>query len=174
LRASSIASSMTFFVRGESVISLGEVVESPRPMMNSTAVRTFESSTPSESRTRARNAFALADEPKEQVLRSDVVVVETDGLVLGKREHPLRAVIEAIEGSHPKALARPYIAVAGIIGSDYTFGYGRVTALRITLSMCARRDEQTTTAAPFPVDGHDWTRSTSPACTRLSVRRPLH
>ena len=36
------------------------------------------------------------------MLRSDVVVVETDGLVLGKREHSLRAVVEAVEWTHLK------------------------------------------------------------------------
>jgi hypothetical protein len=36
------------------------------------------------------------------MLRTDVVVVETDGLVLGKREHSLRAVIEAVERTHLK------------------------------------------------------------------------
>ena len=49
-----------------------------------------------------RDAFALADEPEEEVLRSDVVVVETDGLVLGKCQHSLRAVVEAIERTHLK------------------------------------------------------------------------
>jgi hypothetical protein len=66
LRASSIASSMTFFVRGESVISLGEVVESPRPMMNSTAVRTLESSTPSESSTRAATPSPSRTRPRSR------------------------------------------------------------------------------------------------------------
>jgi hypothetical protein len=46
------------------------------------------------------NALALTNQTEEEVLRSDVVVVETDGLVLGKREDSFRAVVEAIEWSH--------------------------------------------------------------------------
>jgi hypothetical protein len=93
---------MTFLVRGESVISLGDVVESPRPMMNSTAVRTFESSTPRESRTRA------AHQTEEEMLRSYVVMVETDRLVLGKREDSLGAVVEAVKRSHLLRLLKVY------------------------------------------------------------------
>ena len=55
-----------------------------------------------------RDAFALADQPEEEVLRSDVVVVETDGLVLGKREHSLRAVVEAVERTHLKLFYHVY------------------------------------------------------------------
>jgi len=93
---------MTFFVRRRKRDLLGDVVESPRPMMNSTAVRTFESSTPSESRTRSGDALALAHETQEQVLRADVVVVEADRLVLGKCQDSLRPVVEAVERTHLK------------------------------------------------------------------------
>jgi len=42
------------------------------------------------------------------MLRSDVVVVETDGLVLGKREDSLRAVVKAVERSHLLRLLKVY------------------------------------------------------------------
>src|SRR6266511_532314 len=35
------------------------------------------------------NALALADEPEEQMLRPDVVVVEADGLILRELDHLL-------------------------------------------------------------------------------------
>ena len=66
LRASSIASSMTFFVRGESVISLGEVVALPRPIVNSTAVRTLLSSIPSESSARAATPSPSRTSPRSR------------------------------------------------------------------------------------------------------------
>src|SRR5206468_1704299 len=44
-----------------------------------------------------RDALALAHETEQQMLGTDVVVVETDRLVLSKCEDALRAVVEAIE-----------------------------------------------------------------------------
>src|SRR3989442_1318901 len=48
----------------------------------------------------SRDAFALTHQPEQQVLGPDVVVVEADGLVLGERKDPLRAVVESIKWSH--------------------------------------------------------------------------
>src|SRR5688572_8198054 len=45
-------------------------------------------------------AIAFADEPEQQVLGSDVVVVEANGLVLPEREDALRPDVEAVERSH--------------------------------------------------------------------------
>src|SRR5690349_7493202 len=44
----------------------------------------------------SRHALALADETQQEVLRSYVVVVETDRLVLGEREYALGAVVKAV------------------------------------------------------------------------------
>ncbi len=46
------------------------------------------------------DALAFADQPEQEVLDPDVVVVEANCLVLGEGEHALGAVVEAIEGSH--------------------------------------------------------------------------
>ena len=48
----------------------------------------------------SRDALAFAHEAEEEMLRPDLLVVETDGLVLGEREHALRAVVEPIERAH--------------------------------------------------------------------------
>jgi len=48
----------------------------------------------------SRDAFALTHQTEQQVLGPDVVVVEADGLVLGERKDPLRAVVESIKWSH--------------------------------------------------------------------------
>src|SRR5205814_1022743 len=52
--------------------------------------------------------LALADEAEKKVLRSDVIVVETDCLILGKREDSLGAVVKAVERSHLSRLLRVY------------------------------------------------------------------
>ena len=44
--------------------------------------------------------FAFADESQQEMLDAYVVMVETDRLVLRQGEDALRAVIEAVEGSH--------------------------------------------------------------------------
>lgn len=46
------------------------------------------------------HTLAFAYQSQQQVLRPDVVVIETDGLVLRESEHALGAVVEAIEGPH--------------------------------------------------------------------------
>src|SRR5438067_13091433 len=46
------------------------------------------------------HTVSLADEPEEEMFDPYVVVVETDRLVLREGEHALRAVVEAVEGSH--------------------------------------------------------------------------
>ena len=66
------------------------------------------------------DTLAFAHQTEEEVLRSDVVVVETDGLVLGKREHSLRAVVKAVERSHLLRLLKVYRRNLAS-GSDYTF-----------------------------------------------------
>ena len=48
-----------------------------------------------------RDALALPDEPEQQVLGADVVVVEPLRLVLRKRQHLARAVRELVEAIHP-------------------------------------------------------------------------
>jgi len=52
------------------------------------------------------HSLALAHEAQQEVLRPYVVVVETDGLVLGKREDALSAVVEAVKRSHLSRLLR--------------------------------------------------------------------
>src|SRR5207302_5133625 len=60
------------------------------------------------------DALALADQAEQEVLRPDVVVVEADRLVLGEREDPLGAVVEAIERTHERAEATaPRLALDG-------------------------------------------------------------
>ena len=67
-------------------------------MMNSTAVRTFDSSTFMFSRTRG-GALALADEAEQQMLGPDVVVVEALGLIL-REVRPSAQVGELVESVH--------------------------------------------------------------------------
>src|SRR2546425_6268888 len=55
-----------------------------------------------------RYPFALTHETEKEVLRSDVVVVETDRLVLGEREDSLGAVVEAVKRSHKSRLLKVY------------------------------------------------------------------
>ena len=76
---------------------------SPRPMMNSTAVRTLESSTFMFSRTRAATPSPSRHQPEQQVLGADVVVVEALRLVLGKGQYlacPVRELVEAVHVAH--------------------------------------------------------------------------
>ncbi len=54
------------------------------------------------------DTLAFAHQTEEEVLRSYVVVVETDGLVLGKREDSLCAVVKAVERSHLLRLLKVY------------------------------------------------------------------
>src|SRR5205807_2728942 len=54
------------------------------------------------------DTLAFAHQAEEEMLRSDVVVVETDGLVLGKCEDSLRAVVKAVERSHLLRLLKVY------------------------------------------------------------------
>jgi hypothetical protein len=46
------------------------------------------------------DTFTLVDQPQEDVLGADVVVVEHPGLFLGQDNHPPRAVGEPFEHSH--------------------------------------------------------------------------
>ena len=50
------------------------------------------------------DALALADEPEQQVLRADVVVVEPLRLVLRERQDLARAIRELVEAIHPVEL----------------------------------------------------------------------
>src|SRR5437868_12321836 len=58
-----------------------------------------------------RDALALTREPEQEVLGPDVVVVEPDGFVLGKGQHPLRPIVEPVERSHQKACSMDAEAV---------------------------------------------------------------
>src|SRR5207245_9426192 len=55
-----------------------------------------------------RDTLAFAHQSEKKVFRSYVVVVETDGLVLGKREDSLGAVVKAVERSHLLRLLKVY------------------------------------------------------------------
>src|SRR5439155_415399 len=55
-----------------------------------------------------RDTLALAHQTEKKVFRSYVVVVETDRLILGKREDSLGAVVKAIERSHLLRLLKVY------------------------------------------------------------------
>ena len=48
------------------------------------------------------DGVAVAEQRREEMLRSDVVVVVPDGFVLGEREHAFRVFVEAIEALHPR------------------------------------------------------------------------
>ena len=73
---------------------------SPRPMMNSTAVRTLDSSTFMFSSTRAATPSPSRTSPGRQVLGADVVMVEALGLVLRQGEDLSRSVCELVESVH--------------------------------------------------------------------------
>src|SRR5207247_2102048 len=93
------------------------------------------------------DALALADQTQQQMLGADVVVVKADSLVLGEREHSLRAVIEAVERTHLKLFWTVYRCrhhLVPIIRSETG-----ATAFGTTF-MCAQRDEQTRTAVAAP------------------------
>src|SRR5438477_397546 len=57
---------------------------------------------------RGSPTFAVAHQTEKKVFRSYVVVVETDRLILGKREDSLGAVVKAIERSHLLRLLKVY------------------------------------------------------------------
>ena len=94
-----MASSITRLARGVSPTS-PTTGRSPRPMMNSTAVRTFAQLDVHVLEHARGHALALADEAQEQVLRADVVVVEPLRLVLRERQDLACAVRELVESIH--------------------------------------------------------------------------
>ena len=94
-----MASSMTRFARGVRPTS-PTTGRSPRPMMNSTAVRTLAQLDVHVLEHARGDALALADEAEQQVLGADVVVVEPLRLVLSKRQDLARAVRELVEAIH--------------------------------------------------------------------------
>ena len=61
---------------------------SPRPMMNSTARAHLGQLDAHVAEHPRGDAVALADQPEQQVLGADVVVVEALGLFLGERAAP--------------------------------------------------------------------------------------
>ena len=90
---------MTRLARGVSPTS-PTTGRSPRPMMNSTAVRTLAQLDVHVLEDARRHTLALADEAEEQVLRADVVVVEPLRFVLRKCQDLARAVRELVEAIH--------------------------------------------------------------------------
>ena len=54
------------------------------------------------------DTLAFAHQAEEEMLRSYVVVVETDRLILGERKDSLGAVVEAVERSHLLRLLKVY------------------------------------------------------------------
>src|SRR2546430_17677944 len=57
------------------------------------------------------DTLAFAHQTEEEMLRSYVVVVETDRLILGERKDTLGAVVEAVERSHLLRLLKVYRCV---------------------------------------------------------------
>jgi len=53
------------------------------------------------------HALALADQPEQDVLGADVVVVEEPGLLLGEHDHPPGPVGETLEHRHRPSRAQP-------------------------------------------------------------------
>jgi hypothetical protein len=51
--------------------------------------------------------FALVDQPEQDVLGADVVVVEVPGLLLGEHDHPPGPVGETLEHRHRPSRAQP-------------------------------------------------------------------
>jgi len=100
---------------------------SPRPIINSTLLRTLSSPTPRLLSTPGSDAFALAQQPEQEVFGADVVVIKALGFFLGKHEHATRPVSEAVKpvGSHRHPLgmaSSPYHGIhrrAGV-GMQYT------------------------------------------------------
>ena len=77
----------------------------PWPMISSTRARVRSSVDPERGQGRRRDAVALVDQPEEEVLGADVVVVEQARLFLGQDDHPPGPVGEAFE--HRQKLSRP-------------------------------------------------------------------
>jgi hypothetical protein len=69
----------------------------PWPMISSTWLRTPSRLMPSDSSALARDALALVDQPEQDVLGADVVVVEHPGLFLGQDDNATGAVGETLE-----------------------------------------------------------------------------
>ena len=93
-----MASSITRLARGVRPTS-PTTGRSPRPMMNSTACRTLDSSTFMFSRTRAAT-LALAHESEQEMLGPDVVVVEALRFILGQGQDLACPVSELVETVH--------------------------------------------------------------------------
>src|SRR3989442_9326882 len=55
-----------------------------------------------------RHTFTLADQAEKEMLDPDVVVVQEHSLVLGERENSLGAIVEAVEGAHPRGATPPW------------------------------------------------------------------
>ncbi len=102
------------------------------------------------------------------MLRADVVVVEPDRLVLGEREHPLRAVVESVEGTHQRAFDS-YIE-GGFIWFRLYVETDIWTCLGQQSGALGEARRQTETAS-LRVDAHDLDRQDVPDACTLARRR---
>ena len=69
----------------------------PWPMISSTWARTASREMPSDSRALAATPWRLVDQPEQDVLGVDVVVIEEPSLLLGEHHDPPRPVGEPLK-----------------------------------------------------------------------------